>query len=529
MVNQQMKDKNKTKDQPINEVGKLRQIVELTKLKTDRKKSEEMLLKQSLILDQSHDSIIATDLDGYVTSWNKGAERMFSYSAEEALGRHISFIYPEDQHELLKHEIIAPLKKKGEHKAEVRLRRKSGEEFHAVLLLTLLRDENDKVIGMVGSSMDITERKRAEEVLRESEERFRLIAETITEAFWIADIPIERMFYVSSGYERIWRRTCKSLYENPRSFLDAVHPEDRERIFANLALEKTGQPFDHEYRIVWPDGSIRWIWDRGFPVRDKNGQVTRYVGVARDITERKLVEQQLKRTSDALARSNAELRQFAFGVAHDLLNPLNIIAGCIYLFKQRYKGKMGVQFDNLLEYSINEFNKIKGFVQDLLAYAKIETTSQDFDSVDFSSVVDEAVNNLQQDIKESGAAVTYDNLPVVIADKIQMIRLFQNLISNAIKYCGKKSPKINISAEWKENEWFFSVQDNGIGIEAKNFERIFTMFQRVDDTSGHPGAGIGLAICKKIVECHGGRIWVESEPEKGSTFYFTMPSEGNKT
>ncbi len=373
-----------------------------------------------------------------------------------------------------------------------------------------------------------TELRMANEHLSESETRYRIVADnTYDWEFWLS--PEGKFLYSSPSCKRLTGYDADEFLADPDLLDRIIHPDDRS-IFLNHRREVQEKiPGEIEFRILHPDRTYRWISHVCQPVIDKDGLFLGSRGSNRDITKRKKSEEVLKKVSDDLERSNTELQQFAFGIAHDLLNPLNIIAGCIYLFEQHYKGKLGSQFDDLVEYSSEEFNRIKRFVQDLLAYAKIQTTSQDFDSVDLSSVVDEAVNNIHKDIKESGAAVTHDNLPVVIADKIQMIRLFQNLISNAIKYRGKKPPRIDISAERKEDEWFFSVQDNGIGIEAKDFERIFTMFQRVDDTSGHPGAGIGLAICRKIVERHGGRIWVDSEPGKGSTFYFTMPREGNKT
>lgn len=372
-----------------------------------------------------------------------------------------------------------------------------------------------------------TELRMANEQLSESERRYRIVADnTYDWEFWLS--PEGKFLYSSPSCKRITGYDADEFLADP-DLLDRMHPDDRS-IFLNHQHEVQGKiPGEIEFRILHPDGTYRWISHICQPAVDKDGRFLGTRGSNRDITTHKRAEEVLKKVSDDLERSNTELRQFTFGIAHDLLNPLNIIAGCIYLFEQHYKGKLGSQFDDLLEYSSKEFNKIKKFVQDLLTYAKIEMKSQDFYSVDLSSVVDDAANNLQQDIKESGAAVRHDNLPVVIADKIQMIRLFQNLISNAIKYRRKKSPKIYISAEQKENEWLFSIQDNGIGIEAKNFERIFTIFQRADDTSGHPGAGIGLAICKKIVEGHGGRMWVESELGKSSTFYFTMPLVGNKT
>lgn len=193
-----------------------------------------------------------------------------------------------------------------------------------------------------------------------------------------------------------------------------IHPDDRS-IFLNHRHQVEKEPAEIEFRILHPDGTCRWISHICQPAVDKAGRFLGTRGSNRDVTTRKRAEGVLKKVSDDLVRSNNELRQFTFGIAHDLLNPLNVIAGCIYLFEQQYKGKLGSQFDDLVT-SSSEFNKIKKFVHDLLAYAKIEMRSQDFYSVDLSSVVDDTLNTLQQDIKESGAAVKHDKLSVVIAD-----------------------------------------------------------------------------------------------------------------
>jgi PAS domain S-box-containing protein len=370
-----------------------------------------------------------------------------------------------------------------------------------------------------------TELSIANEHLSRSEIRYRVVADNTRDwEYWVN--PEGEFLYSSPSCKQTTGYDVEEFTADPDLLTRIVRPDDRS-FFIDHQREVEGKmPGEMEFRIVHPDGTYRWISHVCQPVFDDGGRFLGTRGSNRDVTKRREAEEALKRVSDNLERSNTELQQIVFGVAHDLLNPLNIIAGCIYLFEQRYKGKMGAQFDELLKYSSIEFYKVKKFVQDLLTYAKVGTDSQDFNSVDLSSVVDKAMDNLQEDIKESGVVVKHDHLPVVVADEIQMIRLFQNLISNAIKYRRKKSPKIYISADRGKDEWVFSVKDNGIGIEEKNFERIFMIFQRLHAPSGHQGSGIGLAICKKIVECHGGRLWVESKIGKGSTFHFTIPDRG---
>ena len=243
----------------------------------------------------------------------------------------------------------------------------------------------------------------------------------------------------------------------------------------------------------------------------------------RDITKRQRAEEALRRTADELARSNADLKQFAYVASHDLKEPLRNIAGFVKLLEKRYKAKLDEEADEFIDYIIEGVNRMDNLIHDLLEYSQMEAKGKEFRTANCSVALEDAIYNIRSVLEESGAELTYDLLPTVSADASQLSRLFQNLISNAIKFRGNEPLKIHISAHQKGNEYIFSVRDNGIGIEPQFFERIFLIFQRLHTTKEYEGTGLGLAICKKIVERHGGRIWVESEQGKGSTFYFTIP------
>jgi len=243
----------------------------------------------------------------------------------------------------------------------------------------------------------------------------------------------------------------------------------------------------------------------------------------RDITKRRQAEESLKRTADELARSNADLKQFAYLVSHDLREPLRSIAGFVKLLEKRYKGKFDDKADEFTDYIIDGVTRMERLIHDLLEYSQVDATGKDFGPVNCSVALQEAVSNLRSAIEESNAELIYDLLPTVTGDSSQLSRLFQNLISNAIKFRGDGPLKITISAERKGDEWIFAVKDNGIGIDPQSFDRIFVIFQRLHARKEYEGTGLGLAICKKILERHDGRIWVESEEGKGSTFYFTIP------
>jgi len=255
----------------------------------------------------------------------------------------------------------------------------------------------------------------------------------------------------------------------------------------------------------------------------EDGKIVGAVVTFKDITVQKRSEEELKKLSAELARSNSDLQQFAYTASHDLQEPLRVVAGFINLLAKRYKGKFDEKADEFIEYAIEGTKRMQVLIKDLLDYSQLETKSESFEISDSLSALDKAVFNLRAAIEESGAIVTHDTLPSIMADSSQLIRLFQNLVGNAIKFRGEETPKIHISAEQKKGGWVFSVKDNGIGIAPQFADRIFLSFQRLHSRAEYPGTGIGLATCKRIVERHGGRIWVDSMPGNGSTFYFTIP------
>jgi signal transduction histidine kinase len=241
------------------------------------------------------------------------------------------------------------------------------------------------------------------------------------------------------------------------------------------------------------------------------------------LSELDRAKKDLEKKAQELARSNDDLREFAYAISHDLKEPLLAIDGFVKLLAKRYKGKLSSDADIFIKYIGDGVNRMQLMIKDLLEYSLVGTKVREFGPTDSALVIEEALLNLQTAIEESGAEVTYNSLPTVIADASQLARLFQNLIGNAIKFRSEELPKIHISSEQKDHEWIFSIRDNGIGLDPKQAERIFVIFQRLHTREKYPGTGIGLAICKKIVERQGGRIWVESELGKGSTFYFTIP------
>ena len=245
--------------------------------------------------------------------------------------------------------------------------------------------------------------------------------------------------------------------------------------------------------------------------------------VSREITERQRAEKELKETLGELARSNAELEQFAYVASHDLQEPLRMVSSYVQLLARRYQGKLDTDADEFIGFAVDGANRMQGLINDLLMYSRVGTKGKPFETTDCNRVLSEALLNLSAATEESGAVITNDNLPTLMADKTQMVQLIQNLVANAIKFRNKDDPCIHVSSEQKNGTWVFSVSDNGIGIDSEYYDRIFAIFQRLHGKTEYPGTGIGLSVCKRIVERHGGRIWVDSESGKGSRFYFTMP------
>lgn len=291
-------------------------------------------------------------------------------------------------------------------------------------------------------------------------------------------------------------------------------------------LVKAGFIQNTETNFLSKQGNIIPVLLSSSAMHNKDGKMQGMVFLALDITERKRMEEELLKNAGELERSNKDLEQFAYVASHDLQEPLRMVASYLQLITRRYQGKLDETADEFIAYAVDGADRMRRMINDLLIYSRVGTKGKPFELTDCEDVLNQSIANLEMAIKESGAVVTHDPLPHIMADGAQLVQLFQNLIGNSVKFSKEESSRVHISAAKKGVEWIFSVQDNGIGIEPQYMERIFQIFQRLHGVGEYPGTGIGLAVCRRIVERHGGRIWVESKPGNGTTFYFTIPIKG---
>ncbi|MBU4263555.1 MAG: PAS domain S-box protein [Proteobacteria bacterium] len=377
---------------------------------------------------------------------------------------------------------------------------------------------------------EICERRRAEKEREKTEEQFRLLVEGVMDyAIFMID-PAGRVLSWNEGAERIKGYRADEIFGRHFSSFYTEEDVKQGKPANHLKIADEQGSYEEDSLMVRKDGSQFWANVVITALRDEAGRLRGFSKVIRDISERRRAEEKLRTTADELARSNAELTRFAAIVAHDLQEPLRVIDGFINLLARRYQGRLDEKADEFIGFTVEGVKRMQQLIKDLLEYSKVGTRGTILETVDFSAAVDKAVLNLQAAVRDINAVITRDSLPTLMANASLISRLFQNLIGNALKFHGKEPMQVHISAEQKENRWILSVRDNGIGIEPKYAETIFGMFQRLHTTREYPGTGIGLAVCKRIVEHHGGEIWLESEPGKGSTFYFTSPArlpEGN--
>lgn len=392
--------------------------------------------------------------------------------------------------------------------------------------------QTDLALQMTNFLSILLESKLAQENIWLSNQRYDLISRATNDIIWEWDVEkgllvkantgLSDFFGVEIGKEQILFNAWKQL----------LHPDDYNRVIKkrNDSLRnKSNQYWEDEFRMQGHSGKYNYFYHKAFIVRNTDGQPIRLFGATQNITRRKedealLLElnKQLKQRADELAASNVELERFAYVASHDMQEPLRMITSFLQLFRKKYQEKIDDTAEQYLHFVMDGADRMKRLITDLLEYSRIGSNKGVAESIDINQLMKEVQEVFVNRIAECEATIVCKDLPVIMGNKTQLFQLFQNLVGNALKYIGKEKPIVIVSGQEEDNHFLFSVQDNGIGIKPMFFDKIFVLFQRLHHKHQYSGTGIGLSVCKKIVEKHGGKIWVTSEPDKGSTFYFTI-------
>ena len=419
---------------------------------------------------------------------------------------------------------------------EHRIKYPDGEIGYMTFRYFIGKNESGRTIKVFGAIQDITERKTAESILKESEDQLTIATQIAKLGYWEFDVT-KNLFKFNDQFYSIFKTTAEAVggytMSSERFAGLFVHPDDIPIVAreASESIKSSDSRYSRqiEYRIKFVNGGIGYVLARFFILKNELGRTIKIFGAIQDITDRKKAEETLLRSeadleikNKQLQQKNKELEQFAFVASHDMQEPLRTTSSFVELLQKQYKGKLDERADRYLNFISQSSDRMKVLIKDLLDYSRIGR-KKELDEVDCNIMLQEVCEDLGCAITETGAKIEAVRLPVIKGYSTEIKQLFQNLVANAIKFRRQnEAPYINIGVKGKGDCWEFTFKDNGIGIEERHMERIFIIFQRLHNRREYEGSGIGLAHCKKIVELHGGKIWIESKPGEGSTFYFTL-------
>jgi PAS domain S-box-containing protein len=544
----------------------------------ERQQAQENLLRSEerfqLIAQATNDAIWDWELDTNSVWWNEGIQKLFGYSSSDVGTDSIWWydqIHPDDRERIIS-EIYAVIDgRRHNWSDEYRFHRADGSYAYVLDRGYVIYDSGGRPTRMIGGMTDITDRKQAEVAIKQQNQRSQLFAEVtlkIRQSLQLDEILQTTVTEVQNILQadrvlvyRLWSDgTGSGVAEAVQpglpevmgyTFPEEVFPEESKQQYRQGRIRKLVdveednrvppclvdflQRFRVRAKLVVPILAKEELWglliahqchsSRQWTTFETEllQQLANQIGIA--LTQAQLLEQETLQRQE-LARSNAELQQFAYIASHDLQEPLRMVTSYLQLIERRYKDKLDPDANDFIQYAVDGAVRMRTLINDLLAYSRIGTRGRPFEQASCQEAIVRAIANLKIAIEESEAVVLYKDLPNLQADQTQLTQLFQNLISNAIKFRSAAPPQIWIEATRQDDAWLFGVQDNGIGIDPQYAERIFVIFQRLNNRVDYAGTGIGLAVCKKIVERHGGKIWVQSELGAGATFYFTIPDEG---
>ncbi|MDN3656043.1 PAS domain S-box protein [Ferruginibacter paludis] len=514
-------------------VDNFRDVTERKEKEEEIKTSEE---KRRLIMNAALDAIICIDTKGVITFWNPQAEKIFGWQEEEVMGKVLS-------------DIIIPEPYRKMHDAGMENYLKTGQGPALNVLLELNAVNRHKVSFPVELTVlpikqggeeffcafirDISERKKAAQAILLSNDRYNMVARATNDSIWELNIATKEIARIGDGFKTLFGYDNQTGNSADTGFASLVHPDDlamvkasMEEAFANPDTVYWGQ----EYRFLKANGEYAHVYDRGYIIRDAEGNAIQMIGATQDISKLKenelnllLLNQHLQSQAKELADSNAELEQFAYVASHDLQEPLRMVTSFLTLFEKKYSSSVDENGRRYINFAVDGAMRMRQIIVDILEFSTIGRVKGDTEAVDLNKLISETMQLFQTEIEAKKAVIKTGELPVLMAQEAPLRQVFHNLIGNALKYAAdNRPPVIAITATAGPDYWQFAVADNGIGISEEYFDKIFVIFQRLHNQSKFSGTGIGLGITKKIIENFGGKIWLESKPGKGSTFFFTI-------
>jgi PAS domain S-box-containing protein len=477
----------------------------------------------SAILEINPDAVVLSKLsDSEIVDCNKEFLKQTGYSREEVIGNKILDLNLLSREEYTNYVDEIREKKTLSH-FEVMVRRKDGSFIYALNSAKIIIFNDMQMV--LNIAHDITGYKTVEA----NKQMLANLVESSEDAVITKSISgIIKSW--NNGAEQIYGYLPEDVIGKHISILAPKHLKDE--ISELIEKVKQGKKVRHHETIrLKKDGKLINVSVTLSPILDTSGNTVGISTIARDISELKRREEKLESTMNDLKRSNKELQQFAYVSSHDLQEPIRMVTLYSQLLEKRYKDRLDDDANDFIEFIVDGAYRMKHLIDDLLVYSRVTSQIKEFEYINLETVLSTVISNLSVTIQENNAKIIHDPLPTASADPTQIGQVFQNLITNAIKFQGKNTPEIHISVQKQRyyKEWIFAVKDNGIGIERRHQERIFEVFKRLHTREEYPGTGIGLSIVKKIIKHHGGQIWVESEPGKGSTFYFTIPKKNFKS
>ena len=517
----------------------IRDVSQKKKLDVELRQSEERF---RLMVEAVRDyAIFMLDTTGHIVSWNEGAKRIKGYSADEIIGKHFSTFYTSEDLDSNKPERELKIAiATGKYEEEGWRVRKDGSLFWANVVITALFNDQNKHIGFSKVTRDLTEKREAQESLRQSEERYRSLVEQVTDyGIFMLD---------EKGRIISWNEGAKKIkgYDEREiigKYFSIFYPEEdvlNGKPALELKIAKAEGKYEEEGWRIRKDGSPFWANVVITAVYNSQGIHIGFSKVTRDLTERKeseralrdsyeryrLLANELRETNTELSYANQELEQFTSIVSHDLQEPIRSIKSFLQLINIKLNKEQNEDLKVYIEKAISSADRMKQLIQNLLHYSQLGKTDLVEEDINVDELINEAIQNVRTSAEKSNAQITVENdIETVKGDRVQLVQLIQNLLSNALKFTDSQTPKVKISGFHENGHVKFSITDNGIGIAETDIHKVFEIFRRLHTKKLYPGTGIGLAICKKIVDRHGGRIWPESNPGKGTTFYFTIKEQ----